>query len=197
MDDPLKKVEGAHKGGAGKADKHRQQLIIGGTFALVLIAYLTYKKMGKGGGAPSGAPGVNPPTTATDVPSGTPAPDTTVPFAAPTDTTGGGTIQTGSSTNAPGAPSATKAQGTPPTPAPIKAPQAQSITPPTPHPAGHPALIKPLAPSHPIGQADSKVAGPSTGYPLAPATPTHPFIKTMPYSTSPATPPKATPQKAP
>jgi hypothetical protein len=143
--------------GVGKsADKHRQQLIIGGTLALVLIAYLTYKKMGKGGGttvvnaAPS--PGVNPPTTATDVPSGTPAPTTTVPFAAPTDTTGGGTIQTGASTNAPGAPSATVAQGTSPT-----APQAQSA----PHPASHPALLNPMLPPHPVGKADAGLPGPS------------------------------------
>jgi hypothetical protein len=193
MDDPLKKVEtkveGKPKGTGGKADKHRQQLIIGGTFALVLIAYLTYKKMGKAGGqaATGSPPGV---TTATNVPSGAAAPDTTVPFAAPTDTTGGGTIQTGSSTNAPGAPSATKAQGNQPTPAPspIKAPQAQSVTP-SPSPAGHPALVNPLAPKHPVGQEDSKVAGPSD-YPPAPKAVEHPFIKTIPYSTAPPTPKK-------
>ena len=128
-DDPLKKVV------KGNGDKRRQQLVIGGTLALVLIAYLTYRKMGKGGGAAaSGAPaGV---TTATNVPSGTPAPDTTVPFAAPADTTGGGTVQTGSSTNAPGAPSSTQAQGTPSTP-PVKAPPALAdrakTDPPIPH----------------------------------------------------------------
>jgi hypothetical protein len=40
------KVEGAAK--APKGDKRRQQLVIAGTFALVLIAYLTYKKNGVG-----------------------------------------------------------------------------------------------------------------------------------------------------
>lgn len=172
------KREDEHKAsplpGIGKvADKHRQQLIIGGTIALVLIAYLTYRKMGaKGGQAATGSPpGVNPPTTATNVPSGTPAADTTVPFAAPTDTTGGGTIQTGSTTNAPGAPSST-----------IAPTQAQVVTP-TPSPAGHPALINPLAPPHPVGQADSNVAGPSAGYAPAPSTAVHPFSRSGPTAT--------------
>jgi hypothetical protein len=167
--------------GIGKvADKHRQQLIIGGTLALVLIAYLTYRKMGKGAATTSGSPGNNTPvTTATDIPSGTPAPDTTVPFAAPTDTTGGGTIQTGSSTNAPGAPSSTKAQGTQPVP--VNPPQAQAVTPApnAPHPATHPALTAPLAPKHPAGQADSNMPGLSN-YAPAPKTPVHPYSKSAP-----------------
>jgi hypothetical protein len=165
--------------GVGKsADKHRQQLIIGGTLTLVLIAYLTYRKTGKGGGTTVVSPGVNPQTTATNVPSGSAAPDTTVPYAAPTDTTGGGTIQTGSSTNAPGAPSATKAQGTPPTPpvvVPTTPPQAQSA--PTPHPAAHPALKAPLAPSHPQGAKDAGMPGVSHDYTQLPA-PIHPHTKT-------------------
>ena len=172
--DPLKKVV------KGNGDKRRQQLVIGGTLALVLIAYLTYRKMGKGGGAvASGAPaGV---TTATNVPSGTPAPDTTVPFAAPADTTGGGTVQTGSSTNAPGAPSSTQAQGTPSTP-PVKAPPALAdrakTDPPipnAPHPAIHPALSNPVVPTHPMGKADAGMPGASDYKPLA--SPVHPITK--------------------
>jgi hypothetical protein len=166
--------------GIGKsADKHRQQLVIGGTLALVLIAYLTYRKMGKGGNTTVVSPGVNPQTTATNVPSGTPAPDTTVPYASPTDTTGGGTIQTGSSTNAPGAPSATSAQGITPTPpvvVPTTPPQAQSA--PTPHPAAHPALKAPLAPAHPKGESDSNMPGISKGYANVPYSPIHPQTKT-------------------
>jgi hypothetical protein len=193
MDDPIKKLEPHKEGTSAKKGGMSQKLIVGGTLALVLIAYLTYKKMGSeksGGQAATGSPeGVNPPTTATDVPSGEAAPQTTVPFAAPTDTTGGGTIQTGNSTNAPAGGSSTKAQGEQPTP---KAPQAQSIMP-TPHPAGHPALIKPQAPPHPIGKADAGLPGDSD-YPNI-KSPVHPLTKAAPPRNIPKS--TAVPYKAP
>lgn len=149
---------------AAKGDKRRQQLLIGGTIALVLIAYLTYRKMksGSGGGTVSstGTPAgvVMPPAaTGTNVPSGQAAPQTTVPFAAPTDTTGGGSIPVTSGTPVVGAPSSTMPTQVAATPAAgpatgTPAAQAQSVTP-TPHPAGSPALTAPLATPHPTGSS--------------------------------------------
>jgi hypothetical protein len=145
-----------------KGDKRRQQLVIAGTFALVLIAYLTYRKMQSGnkanadGGATvtpaTGNPEAMPMTTATNVPSGNAAPETTVPFAMPTDTTGGGAIPQTSGTPSVGAPSSTVPEVKPPAPVgpPTGSPQAQT---PTPHPAAHPALSKPVVKPHANGAA--------------------------------------------
>jgi hypothetical protein len=159
-----------HKGPAAakgpKGDKRRQQIMVGASIALVLLGYLTYRKMkaGQGGGTVSPATSAVPALpleTATNIPSGTAAPATTTPFAAPTDTTGGGSIPVTSGTPVVGAPSSTvpPVSTTPVTPAApatkaaTPAP-AQSVTPaPAGHPAGHPALFAPVVTPHPSGMS--------------------------------------------
>jgi serine/threonine-protein kinase len=164
MADKLFGHEGDKAPDSKKGDKHRQQIIVGASIVLVLLAYLTYRRMksGQGGGTvspTSTAPiPAMPVQTGTNIPSGTAAQQTTTPYAAPTDTTGGGNIPVTSGTPTQGAPSSTVPPVTPaPQTSPSTAPtstattgQAQSVTP-TPHPAGSPALTAPLAAPHPTG----------------------------------------------
>ena len=162
-----------------KGDRHRSQIMVGATILLVLIAYFTLvksknsKAAGSGGATISPTQGQDyssPMPTATNTPSGGAAPQTTTPFAAPTDTTGGAPIPQTSGTPTIGAPSgtvppvttspsATAAAAAPTTPSAAAA--AAAPTTPAPnvatatayHPASNPALIAPLATPHPTGSA--------------------------------------------
>ena|ERR1035437_3109304 len=183
MADKLFGHEGDKTPDSKKGDKHRQQIIVGASVILVLLAYLTYRKMksGQGGGTvspSSGAPiPAMPVQTGTNIPSGTAAQQTTTPYAAPTDTTGGGSIPVTSGTPTQGAPSSTVPPVTPaPQTAPSTAPtttatpgQAQSATPPAGHPAGHPALFAPVVPPH------------GNGAPLMPGGAGFPSIGSQPH----------------
>jgi hypothetical protein len=163
-------------GGAGtavpkdKGDKHRSQIMVAGTILLVLIAYMTYVKTktnkaagDKGATVAPGSDYSPDMPTATSIPSGNAAPQTTVPFAAPTDTTGGVPIPQTSGTPTIGAPSQTVPPvTTPPTSAPTAqaaAPvQAPSTVPAVAkatayHPASNPALANPVVAKHPDGAA--------------------------------------------
>ena len=160
---------------AVKGDRHRSQIMVAGTILLVLIAYMTYVKTKANKSAGSGGATVSPTTgqqysspmpTATDVPSGNASPTTTVPYAAPTDTTGGNPIPQTSGTPTTRAPSQTvpPVTSTPAAAAAAKTPAAPvqattttttpaQTTPSAYHPASSPALIAPLATPHPNGAA--------------------------------------------
>jgi hypothetical protein len=183
-DTPFGKGEGESKPSVTvkgpKGDKRRQQIMVGASIALVLLGYLTYRKMKSGQANGSGGATVTPATSAvpalplttgTDIPSGSAAPTTTTPFAAPTDTTGGGSIPVTSGTPSVGAPSSTVPPVTTPppavpatsTPAPVvPSKPTQAVTPPA---AAHPALLAPVVTPHPVGLSTTAATLPGQTHP--------------------------------